>query len=277
MKGCMVAPNQGTKLRTFAAAVVIFLSALLVPNLPASRTGQIPGGAIAPAPFGLGEELRYVIRWGVVPAGHGTIKISLTDQSKAGVYHIVTTARSNAFVDTFYRVRNRIESFLDLNRQASVGYRKIQREGRHNRDVDLVFDHREKRVTLIKNGKIKREITVPGNVHDPLSAIYYLRTVPSFDNGPVFLNVTDGKKSYQVSVRVLGKETVETPLGYFNTIKVEPSIEDMEIIFEKKKKGKLFIWLTDDARKIPVKMKSELYFGSIQAILSDASLGSRAD
>ncbi len=250
------------------------LAGLLVPTLRASRTGQIPGSEALSAPFGLGEELRYVIRWGVIPAGHGQITIYDSD-GEEGVYHIVTTARSNAFVDTFYRVRNRIESFLDLKQEASVGYRKIQREGDHNRDVDLVFDHRENRVTLIKNGRVRREITVPGNVHDPLSAIYYLRTVPDFDRGPVTLNVTDGKKSYRVMVRVLGREVVETPLGYFNTIKIEPRIEDMEIIFEKKKDGKLFLWLTDDERKVPVKMQSELYFGSIQAILSDASLGTR--
>ncbi len=267
--------DRRTKITISVAAIVVLLG-LFVPNLPASRTGEVPSVQVASAPFGLGEELRYVIRWGVVPAGHGTITISNSGREER-VYHIVTTARSNAFVDTFYRVRNRIESFLDLKQQASVGYRKIQREGDHNRDVDLVFDHGENRVTLIRNGKIKREITVPGNVHDPLSAIYYLRTVPSFDHGPVTLNVTDGKKSYQVSVKVLGREVVETPLGFFNTIKIEPSIEDMEIIFEKKRDGKLFIWLTDDARRIPVKMKSELYFGSIQAILSDARLGTRAN
>jgi hypothetical protein len=268
-----MAPNRRAKIRIVLVAIAALVG-LLVPNLPASRTGQVPGQDFASAPFGLGEELRYVIRWGVVPAGHGTITISDSAREE-GVYHIVTTARSNAFVDTFYKVRNRIESFLDLKKHASVGYRKIQREGNHNRDVDLVFDHGENRVTLVRNGKIKREITVPGSIHDPLSAIYYLRTVPSFDHGPVALNVTDGKKSYLVSIRVLGREVVETPLGYFNTIKIEPTVEDMEIIFEKKKGGKLFIWLTDDERKVPVKMKSELYFGSIQAVLSDASLGTR--
>jgi hypothetical protein len=113
-------------------------------------------------------------------------------------------------------------------------------------------------------------------IHDPLSAIFYLRTVKDWENAPV-LNVTDGKKTYQVRIRVLGKETVETALGFFETIKIEPVIQDMEIIFDKKKDGKLYIWLTDDEKRIPVKMKSELAFGSIQVLLTDSGNHSKSN
>ena len=84
--------------------------------------------------------------------------------------------------------------------------------------------------------------------------------------------MTDGNKTYQVRVRILGKEDVETPIGFFKTIKVEPVVEDMEIIFDKKKNGKLYIWLTDDEKKVPVKMKSELAIGAIQALLTEVRI-----
>lgn len=250
------------------------LFGLFTADLMASKKGAIPDYPLASHPFHVGEELHYEINWGFIPAGSGTITIP-ESENEDGVYHIVTTARSNAFVDKFYKVRNRIETFLDLNNFRSLGYKKIQHEGRHNRDVNLFFDHDKKRVTVMKNGKYKRTISVPNLTHDPLSAIYYLRTVQDWESEPV-LNITDGKKNFQVRIRVLGKESVETPLGFFNTIKIEPMIEDMEIIFDKKKGGKLYIWLTDDENKVPVKMKSELYFGSIQALLTKTELSSYA-
>jgi len=246
-------------------AILVVLSAS---GTPASRRGE----AAAPAgvPFASGEQLHYVIRWGFIPAGKGTLAIS-QKRSEEGIYHIVTTARSNAFVDTFYKVRNRIEAFLDLKHKTSVGYRKIQREGRHHRDVDLLFDHEKNEATLIKNGRAEKTIRVPQRIQDPLSAIYYLRMVKDLDTEPV-LNVTDGKKNYRVRILNLGRERIRTPLGSFDTIKVEPVVEDMELIFDKKKEGKLLIWLTDDGKRIPVKMKSELAFGSIQVLLTKANV-----
>lgn len=238
-------------------------------GLPASRRGELP--RTSAAPLQVGEELHYDIRWGFIPAGEGTLRISAKEAEKEGIYHIITTARSNAFVDTFYKVRNRIESFLDMKNDSSAGYRKSQREGRHHRDVDLVFDHEKNEATLIKNGVVEKTIRVPRRIHDPLSAIYYLRTVKNLETEPV-LNVTDGRKNYRVRIRNLGREHIKTPLGYFDTIKVEPIVEDMELIFDKKKGGKLLIWLTDDEKKVPVKMKSELLFGSIQVLLTDAKI-----
>jgi len=236
---------------------------------PAIRRGGLPGSAVS-VPFKKGEELHYVIRWGFIPAGKGTLTIS-KKAGKDGIYHIITTVRSNAFVDTFYKVRNRIESFFDLKNDSSLRYRKVQREGRHHRDVDLIFDHEKNEATLIKNGEVQKTIQVPHRIQDPLSAIYDLRMVKDLETEPV-LNVTDGKKNYRVRVLNLGRERIKTPLGYFNTIKVEPVVEDMELIFDKKKKGKLLIWLTDDGKKVPVKMKSELTFGSIQVLLTKANV-----
>ena len=38
-------------------------------------------------------------------------------------------------------------------------------------------------------------------------------------------------------------------------------------------KGEIFIWLTDDSRKIPVLMKSTISIGSIMTTLTDMKLG----
>ncbi|MBI5756229.1 MAG: DUF3108 domain-containing protein, partial [Nitrospirae bacterium] len=54
------------------------------------------------------------------------------------------------------------------------------------------------------------------------------------------------------------------PVGVFNTIQIKPILK-FEGIFQRK--GDVYIWLTDDNRKMPVKMRSKILIGSISADL----------
>jgi len=73
-----------------------------------------------------------------------------------------------------------------------------------------------------------------------------------------------GKKRYELKVLVHGKEELETAIGKVKTIKVEPVL-DGDGIFNSK--GRIFIWLTDDDKRIPVLMQCEIALGSIKAKL----------
>ena len=66
---------------------------------------------------------------------------------------------------------------------------------------------------------------------------------------------------------VHGREKVESVLGEVPCIKVEPVL-DGDGIFNSK--GRIFIWLTDDERRIPVLMECEIALGSIKAKLKKA-------
>ena len=108
-------------------------------------------------------------------------------------------------------------------------------------------------------------IHIPPFVQDALSALYFVRTqplhvgdtfrIPHFDNGNL----------YDLAVIVHKKEKIKVPAGTFQTILVEPLMAS-EGIF--KRKGKLNIWMTDDERRIPVKMTSKIAIGSIGANLA---------
>jgi hypothetical protein len=79
-------------------------------------------------------------------------------------------------------------------------------------------------------------------------------------------SAVSGKKRYELKVLVHGKEEIKTSaLGKVNTIKVEPVL-DGDGIFNSK--GRIFIWLTDDDRRIPVLMQCEIALGSIKAKLT---------
>ena len=222
--------------------------------------------AETPPPFANGELLVYRIAWMGIPAGHATMAVRpLLDRDRGNrrVYHIVSTARSNEMVSLFYPVDDRTDSYMDARGLYSLWFKLRQREGRYRSDKEIRFDQQAHRALYIHNGKAEWFDTVP-EVQDALSGLYFLRTLTLEPGRPVTIPVFDSRKNWQVEVRVLQREEVVTPAGTFRTVKVKPLLKS-EGIF--RRKGDVHIWLTDDARKIPVKMKSAVKIGSITATL----------
>jgi hypothetical protein len=79
-----------------------------------------------------------------------------------------------------------------------------------------------------------------------------------------YIDIFDCKKLWNTEVKVLRREEIETPLGKFRTVVIKPLLKS-EGIFART--GDMYIWLTDDDRRIPVLMKSKVKIGSITATL----------
>ena len=121
----------------------------------------------------------------------------------------------------------------------------------------------------MKTRKVKRSadpaVTIKGMEHSIMSAFYYVRTMPLTVGDTSRFSAVSGKKRYELKVLVHGKEEIKTAaLGKVKTVKVEPVL-DGDGIFNSK--GRIFIWLTDDDRRIPVLMQCEIALGSIKAKL----------
>jgi hypothetical protein len=67
-------------------------------------------------------------------------------------------------------------------------------------------------------------------------------------------------------VKVHRRERVEVPVGEFDCLVVEPVMRSPGLF---KQKGRILIWLTDDRRRIPVQVRSELPIGAISIVLVD--------
>jgi hypothetical protein len=102
---------------------------------------------------------------------------------------------------------------------------------------------------------------------DPLTAFYLLREFRP--EGPSRINIFDGsKKEFEVEASIQGRETVETPVGTFDTIIIKPSV-----ISGGEQKGEILIWLSDDERRIPVKVDVKILdtrIGTISAVLVES-------
>jgi hypothetical protein len=108
-------------------------------------------------------------------------------------------------------------------------------------------------------------------VQDALSSLYYVRTRQDLIVGKsIVVDVHDSGKTWAVEVQTLGRERITTPAGEFDTIMVK-TFPKYEGVFMNK--GEIAIWFTDDARRVPVLMKSKISIGSIVATLIERQDG----
>jgi Protein of unknown function (DUF3108) len=211
------------------------------------------------------EKLTYDLTWTGIKGGTATQEII----DEGASVRVVSTARSSDWISVFFPVEDRIESILNKVAPPLIGlpqhYQMKVSEGSHKRDKELTFDHKIGKAYYIdhRNGE-KATIDILPNTYDAYSSFYYLRSLNLEVGKSVFVSMLDNKKLWNVEVQVVKKEKLNTILGEVNTIQVRPIMKS-EGIFDRK--GAIDIWLTDDERRIPVKMKTKIKIGSITATL----------
>lgn len=217
--------------------------------------------------FGPGEKLIFEAKYGFITGGFGKLEVLDTVRLNGRLCHqIRAVAHSNSTLSLFFPIRDTNISFVDVQGLYSHEIVKIINEGRYKRyrttdfNQDSLYahtiDHTIKKDSIIK--------IVPG-IHDVISAFYFFRTLNISDS--VDINCLDDYKAYPLRVKILGKETIKTPLGKFSCIEVEPLLSSSGIFL---KKGRMSIWLTDDERRLPVMVKFKLPFlGNITCYLTD--------
>ena len=109
---------------------------------------------------------------------------------------------------------------------------------------------------------------MPINSQDVFSCFYLFRTMPmEVGKSSTIVATADDMKTYDVKVDVLRKEHIKTLAGDFDCVVVQPHLS-FQGLFQQK--GEVYIWLTDDQRRIPVMVKSKIAIGSININLQDA-------
>jgi hypothetical protein len=213
-------------------------------------------------PFGPGESCTFAVGYGLIDAGEAILTVEgVFDYYGSTVYHLRTRARSNRFFSAIFKVRDQADSYMDVHDLHSRYFNKHLREGQFRRDVEIHFDH-EQGKAYFPNG---RENEVPAGVQDVLSAFFRVRAMELIDGAELALPTHGDGELYDLKVIVHGREMLETILGNRRCIKLQPMMVD-EGLFQHK--GDLFVWLTDDERRVPVRVQANIAVGAIEARLS---------
>ena len=215
-------------------------------------------------PTSLPEKLYYDISYGPFDVGKSTMEVLTNDD---GTVSIITIARSDGWVDDVYPVDDFAESVVeDFASLVPVRYTLKTREGKGRKHREVLFDHAGLKATYIDH--LKQENTqydIPDRVFDPLSAFFYTRRLILEPGKDQTIPMFDSKKFWPLMVKVIKRQSIDVPAGKFNTVMISPVMQS-EGIFSRT--GDMYIWVTDDARRIPVLIKSKVLIGSVKVKLT---------
>jgi hypothetical protein len=137
-------------------------------------------------------------------------------------------------------------------------------EGRRQVNTDLKFNYAQNKAILNEKNLVSgiskhQEAPIPSCVTDLLSALFYTASQPLAAGQSFQVPVADAMKTIPVTMKVEDGEVVRTPLGTYQTIRVQPTADTGVV----KNRGNIWIWYTDDDRHIPVQMRARLFWGTI--------------
>lgn len=225
------------------------------------------------APWMKGERLDYELSWGFITAGYASLEVKPRNDGKV---EFLTFATANKTVNKFYPVYDTVYTLVRKKGLMTDVFRKSLHEGTfHNKSL-IRFDRNNKMAFLsdsvfkdpvrhIVKRSADTSVTIDGLEHSIMSAFYLVRSLPLKEGTTSRFAAVSGEKRYELKVIVHKREKIKTDLGEFNTVKVEPVL-DGDGIF--KSSGRIFIWFTDDEKRLPVLMQCEIKLGSIKAELT---------
>lgn len=223
--------------------------------------------------FKIGEKLEFTVYWekGIsIAVGDAIMEVRDYDIYQGrSCYRIVVTAKSYPVISIFYTLKTYIESCLDVEGLFPLYTKENTYEGGRIKHYDAEFNYAENKVDVkvypddgrgLSLGELK--FTEKQFAYDSMAAFYFLRTQPFPKSGEKLpLTIFSDLKVKTVEGRAHQVEKLDVDAGEIETMLVEAPVGPIST------KKSLFVWLTNDYRKIPVLLKSEANFGRIRAEL----------
>jgi hypothetical protein len=241
------------------------------PARPVTPTKTAPARAERPVPFHVGETLTYDVSWSMYVTA-GTLVATVQEKKpsfNSTAYYIVAEARPTPVLSKLYSLYYKLDTLLDVYTLLPQRGSIYSEEGNRHRYRLTRFDRAAQRAFFeYQTGStIKSDYAVSPYVQDALSALYVLRAIPLKSGDRMTMPVSDNGKLYRIQIEVGALEKVKTPLGEISSWRLKPTIVDAK---GQSQGRNMAIWVSDDARRLPVKYQAEVAVGSFNLTLREA-------
>ena len=221
-------------------------------------------GVASARPFQVGEQFTYEITWMNIKAGTAIMGVTAGTDADQPLVKLLTTAQSRPAITKFFPVDNRVESMIDPATLLPAHLTFRRREGKKKEDIEYTFHRKEGTVTEVKSGATET-LPIPPDTQDAISCLYYVRSeVSSTPGSSLTMTVHHDKQNHKLNVLVEKIETIRGAWGTLETIRVLVVMPFQGIFLNQ---GNIRVWFTNDARRIPLRMKAKVVIGSIVADL----------
>ncbi|MBF0453247.1 MAG: DUF3108 domain-containing protein [Magnetococcales bacterium] len=214
-----------------------------------------------------GEQFTFNVHWMGIPAGRAEMKMNQAGPGKFDLEAMVETIGMVRFLHSLKDTLRSKGEWLENGGFRSTSYFKDQRKGSQVRQVDYQFDRETKVVTRLRKGEKPIPIKISSiKVNDPLAVFYTLRGLSNLEPGKSLVWITvDGRREYNMQVDIGKPAQRFTPLGRFKIIPIKVKIPSSGELFRQEEA--IEIWLTDDERRMPVRVETRLSLGGVAADL----------
>ena len=218
--------------------------------------------------FKSGEWLRYKMSYsGFLRAGTAVLEVQEKDFRGKKVFYTKGTGWTSGMIKWFFKVDDKYESYFDKDTIKPYLFKRKIDEGGYKKHRITSFNYDSKKAYVQDFTKQKDTSVSFFNVQDMLSSFYYLRNkdVTKMKKGDeIAIDMFMDSQIYPFKLRFLGRETLKTKFGKVKTLIFRPIVQSGRVF---KAQESVTIWITDDANKIPLKMKASLSVGSLRAEL----------
>jgi hypothetical protein len=221
--------------------------------------------------FKPGEELKYIVYFGPINAGIARINLTRANHNNEQVFYSKLEAKSIGLPDKIYKVKDTYECYFDsVTVLPAMSIRNI-REGKYKKKNIDTYDHKNKSIFSINKGEIK----MPSVVRDVITVFYFIRNYDftGLTKGDIItLDLFFDDELITFRLYYMGKETIDLRIGKFNCIKLIPEMVDPKKNTDNGNvsptpKDEMTIWLSDDPNHVPIRVKFDLFIGSIKSDL----------
>jgi hypothetical protein len=246
--------------------------ALSLVAAPAGPPCALPALLPEGAPFRTGELLSFDLELVLVRAGRLTMQVD-RPMTRGTVLPLKARAQNTASFANVKRLTAVALSWIDASSLRPERYHEEGDEDGVRRSLDVRFKPGADTVTLEqrwRDRKGPKTFQREGEPLDILSALYYLRAARLAPEERFCLDLVAAGRFWRVTAqRAPGRERVDTPAGRFDTLRVD--VEATRADLPPGAKGRtrqIHVWLSDDARRLPVSLVGEIDLGPVSATLS---------
>lgn len=226
--------------------------------------------SVAQNAFKAGETLKFRVRYGFLNASYASLTLKEIEHNGKKAFHAIGKGETTGLAKLFFKVDDTYESKFDKESFKPFFFNRDIYEGGYTKKLNFFFDEKDNTV-LIKNleKNTQKSIAIDDKIKDVISSFYYFRNLPQMgalkEGDFVTLDmIFDDDEIFNFKLKFLGREQTNTHYGKMATLKFRPMVQNGRVF---KEEESITLWVSDDANKIPLKMRASLRVGSLTAEL----------
>jgi hypothetical protein len=261
---------KGRRLR-YLAAVMLLLAEPGLAQAPSARKAPPASTRVErPVPFKVGEALEFDVAWApYLTAGVATVTVHDKRPSFDSIaYYIAGEGRPTGLLARLYSAYYKADTLLDVYTLLPQRGSVYSDEGGRHRMQATRFEQAKGKGTyeVTTATVVRKDLSVPSDTQDPLSALFFLRTLSLREGVKMSVPVVDSGTVYRVQIVIAGRETVQTSVGTRQAWKLTPLVFDLD---GKPVDEQLAVWISDDAQRLPLRIDASLPVGRFSLVLRE--------